>query len=75
MFGKLENENFLETASDNIYFRFHSNHILKAGGGFLVVFQNSLATMIKCRNACQSNCVSPDIGSISLDYVNWYNTK
>ena len=41
--------NYIDTCTK---FRFHSSHILKAGGGILVVFQNHLATMNSCRNAC-----------------------
>ena len=45
-------------------FHFHRNLILKADGGFLVVFQNHLGTTINCRNECQRYCCSPAIGSI-----------
>ena len=35
----------------------------------LMVFQNRLATMIDCSNACKNYCFRPDSGSICLKYV------
>ena len=56
-------------------FSLYSKPILKASGGFLVVFQNCLAIMINCRNAYQNNNVcSPGISFICLKYVKRFHT-
>ena len=55
--------------------RFHNNLILKAGCGFLRLFQNRLGTIIKCCKAFQSHCFSTKIGSICLKFVKLFNTK
>ena len=57
--GKVTNSQLdITNESQEVY-----NPFIKAGGGFLVVFQNCRATMINCHKACQSNCLSPDNGS------------